>query len=102
MAKKEKTQFLCNECGDTHQRWLGQCSCGAWNSLVEFKEAKAVTHRTPTAKAHKGYSKQDAKIENLSQVSDMNLTRFDTGSPEFNRVLGSAYPSRLTTSPFQH
>ncbi|MGJ8693540.1 MAG: DNA repair protein RadA [Thalassotalea sp.] len=88
MAKKDKTQFLCSECGATHQRWLGQCSCGQWNTLVEFKEAKIVTQRTPHNKAHKGYSKLDAKIEKLSEVSDMNLIRFDTGSAEFNRVLG--------------
>ena len=88
MTKKEKTQFMCNQCGETHQRWLGKCSCGSWNSIIEFKEMKTVTHRTPNAKSHRGYSKQDAKIENLSEVSNMNLTRFDTGSAEFNRVLG--------------
>ena len=79
MAKKDKTQYMCSECGETHQRWLGQCSCGAWNTIIEFKEAKAVTQRTPHAKAHKGYSIEDAKIENLSKVSDTKLTRFDTG-----------------------
>jgi len=88
MAKKDKTQYMCTDCGQTHQRWLGKCTCGAWNTLVEFKEAKTVTQRTPTAQTHKGYSKQDAKIERLSEVSDINLTRFDTGSSEFNRVLG--------------
>lgn len=88
MAKKDKTQYMCSECGETHQRWLGQCSCGSWNTIIEFKEAKTVTQRTPNARQHKGYSKQDAKIENLSQVSDTKLIRFDTGSSEFNRVLG--------------
>jgi DNA repair protein RadA/Sms len=88
MAKKDKTQYMCSECGETHQRWLGQCSCGSWNTIIEFKETKTVTQRTPNARQHKGYSKQDAKIENLSEVSDTKLTRFDTGSAEFNRVLG--------------
>ena len=34
--KKEKPQFVCQECGYTSFRWLGKCpSCGSWNSFVE-------------------------------------------------------------------
>ena len=33
---KEKSQFVCSDCGGTSPKWLGKCpSCGAWNSLVE-------------------------------------------------------------------
>jgi len=86
---KDKTTYVCTECGENHPRWLGQCSsCSAWNSIVEFKESKVITQRTPSKSAHRGYSQQDAKICKLSEVSDMDLTRFDTGSSEFNRVLG--------------
>lgn len=39
---KQKTVFLCNECGYESPKWYGKCpSCGAWNSMDEFKEAKA-------------------------------------------------------------
>lgn len=85
---KDKTTFVCTDCGATHSRWLGQCTCKNWNTIVEFKESKVVTQRTPSKNAHKGYSKEDANIDKLSEVSDMDLTRFDTGSVEFNRVLG--------------
>ena len=33
---KEKTLFVCSECGGTSPKWLGKCpSCGAWNTLIE-------------------------------------------------------------------
>lgn len=33
---KEKTQYLCRECGALSGRWSGRClSCGAWESLEE-------------------------------------------------------------------
>ena len=25
--------YICNECGANHNKWTGQCSCGAWNTL---------------------------------------------------------------------
>lgn len=33
---KEKSLFVCSECGGTSPKWLGKCpSCGAWNTLIE-------------------------------------------------------------------
>ena len=37
MAKKNKTVFVCQECGYESSKWMGQCICGAWNSMVEEK-----------------------------------------------------------------
>ena len=37
MAKSAKIEFVCTECGMNYQRWQGQCKCGAWNTLAEFK-----------------------------------------------------------------
>jgi DNA repair protein RadA/Sms len=38
-VKKEKTVFVCQECGYSSPKWLGKCpSCGSWNSLVEERE----------------------------------------------------------------
>ncbi|BDF93365.1 hypothetical protein KAN5_02030 [Pseudoalteromonas sp. KAN5] len=37
MAKAAKIEFVCTECGMNYQRWQGQCRCGAWNTLAEFK-----------------------------------------------------------------
>ena len=33
---KSKSQFVCQQCGTTYVKWVGQCTnCGSWNSLVE-------------------------------------------------------------------
>ncbi|MDO4526668.1 MAG: DNA repair protein RadA [Candidatus Saccharibacteria bacterium] len=33
---KAKSQFVCQQCGTTYAKWVGQCAnCGSWNSLVE-------------------------------------------------------------------
>ena len=37
MTKKNKTVFVCQECGYESPKWLGQCICGAWNSFAEEK-----------------------------------------------------------------
>ena len=37
--EKLKTIYVCTQCGETSPRWLGRCSsCGAWNTMSEFKE----------------------------------------------------------------
>src|SRR6476659_2192788 len=36
---KARTQFLCNNCGSVHPKWMGKCpDCGTWDSLEEYKE----------------------------------------------------------------
>jgi DNA repair protein RadA/Sms len=33
---KNRSQFVCQQCGAMHSKWAGKCEqCGAWNSLVE-------------------------------------------------------------------
>ena len=33
---RSSTQFVCQQCGYSTPRWMGQCpSCGQWNTLVE-------------------------------------------------------------------
>lgn len=33
---KAKTQFVCQNCGTLHNRWVGKCDgCGQWNTIVE-------------------------------------------------------------------
>jgi DNA repair protein RadA/Sms len=35
---KQKTAFVCSECGSDYHKWQGQCSdCGAWNTLSEVR-----------------------------------------------------------------
>ena len=78
MAKdKEKTVFLCGECGYESPRWMGKCpACGSWNTLVE---ETAVSVRLP---------QQRGSIQRLSDVSVMNAARVSTGMSELDRVTG--------------
>ncbi|MGB9597206.1 MAG: DNA repair protein RadA, partial [Candidatus Poribacteria bacterium] len=33
---KQKTIFVCQECGAKSPRWVGQCpECGKWNTMAE-------------------------------------------------------------------
>ena len=44
---KEKTKFVCGECGYETVKWMGCCPmCGSWNTLVEVSAApeKRSTH----------------------------------------------------------
>lgn len=38
MGKKEKTIFVCSECGEDFLQWQGQCpACKQWNCLKRFR-----------------------------------------------------------------
>lgn len=85
MSKKNKSVFICNECGNEYPSWQGQCSyCGAWNTIVEHKitglEDPAVDSRRRTGTGGRPVT--------LSQVGTANYARIDTGIGELNRVLG--------------
>ena len=33
---KDKTLYVCSDCGGTSAKWLGKCpQCNAWNTLIE-------------------------------------------------------------------
>ena len=80
---KEKTVFVCNECGYESGRWLGQCpACRAWNTLEE------VTQAAPAGNAGKGAPLGEAPVY-LKDVSLTASERWTTGFSELDRVLGS-------------
>lgn len=83
MAKKPKTIFVCQECGNESPTWMGQCVCGAWNSMVEEKivpvDSKDDCRRRTT---------EGAKPTKLADVGTRDYKRIDTGINELNRVLG--------------
>ena len=86
--KKDKTVFVCQNCGFESPRWMGQCSaCGAWNSFVEEKltEPKEGDSRRRTGPAQSGKRSRPVPID---KVVSGQTSRMDTGIPELNRVLG--------------
>lgn len=89
MAKKEKTVFVCQECGYESTQWMGKCICGAWNSFVEEKVLPMpeddVRRRTGGAG---GSGQGAARPARLSEIGTQDYARVDTGIGELNRVLG--------------
>jgi len=85
MVKKASTVFICTECGFESPKWMGQCSCGAWNSFVEERVL-------PDAPAGRGRQKTTTAVKTkpkaLGDVTPGTADRIDTGIGELNRVLG--------------
>ncbi len=80
---KNKTVFVCNECGAETPRWAGKCnSCGAWNTLVEMIKTKTSTKNS----LH--MTGQNSRPVLLNEVISDNEIRFSSGIRELNRVLG--------------
>lgn len=79
---KEKTVFMCSECGYESARWLGQCpACKAWNTLEE-------TQILAPVKGAKSAPAGEAAVY-LKDVSLERSDRWPTGFAELDRVLGS-------------
>ncbi len=77
---KQKISYICLECQDKSEQWLGRCpSCGAWNSLCE------VDTKVPQSSRK---TKDCQKIYRLSEVDSVTHQRQSTGISEFDRVLG--------------
>ena len=101
MAKKAQTVFVCQECGYESPKWMGQCICGAWNSMVEEKVLPVVEDRrrrtgtggtSARSAGDPGTSgngiRRAGRPVPLKSVRSGETSRMDTGIPEFNRVLG--------------
>ena len=77
---KEKTVYICSECGHREAKWAGRCVvCGAWNTFVE-----------ENIRTKMKFSSGEKKTEPvpLSRVCGEEKNRIDCGTEEFNRVLG--------------
>lgn len=89
MAKGDSV-FVCQNCGWTSAKWVGQCyECNTWNSMVEELPAEVIS---------KGQSSKNQKVSDFtvsfSQVEALNAskTRLSTNIDEFDRVLGGESP----------
>lgn len=96
MAKKNKTVFICQECGTEHLQWMGKCTaCGTWGSLVE---EIVVPEKSDDVRSRSSSAKQGSKGPRpLRALGARQLARIDTGIGELNRVLGGGLvPGSLT------
>lgn len=84
MSKKKTTVFVCQECGYESPKWMGQCICGAWNTMIEEK-----IHPQPIDdRRRRGSQGGTYNAIRLSEVRSGEKDRIDTGIGELNRVLG--------------
>lgn len=85
--RKNKSLYICNECGYETPKWYGKCpDCGAWNSLQEtIREAEPPT----PAKRHTISTVDDhTDVLLMDDIIADETYRYHTSIQEFNRVMG--------------
>lgn len=81
MAVKNKSCYVCSECGYVSSKWNGRCpECGEWNTFIEESDFSSASKSSGV--------QSELKALVLSDIDDREEMRFDTGTTELNRVLG--------------
>ena len=71
---KQKTAFVCNDCGSDYAKWQGQCSdCGAWNTLAEVRLGPAAGAGRAGARAAAGKSGFAGALATAQVLQDIDL-----------------------------
>ncbi len=81
---KEKTAYVCSNCGQESAKWIGKCpNCGQWNTFKEIRVSSNTTsHIRPAMLEERN------KPVKLKDIPTQDDPRIDTGDAELNRVLG--------------
>ncbi len=83
---KNKTVYVCQECGAESAKWIGRCpSCNNWNTYVE--EIKVTKSAGGLPKDVHGLHEKVKPIR-LEQIKSENYSRIKTGVSEVDRILG--------------
>ena len=90
VAIKDKTVFVCRECGFDSPKWSGKCpSCGMWNTMVEKTiRAEKPSATTSLRKSVSGLKEGTPQPETLDTIETTEEPRIDMRDAELNRVLG--------------
>ncbi len=80
---KDKTRFICQQCGYDSPKWLGRCpACNAWNTFSEEYVATA-----PQKSAVRAVLPKE-RVKKLSEIKTSEEVRVTTKIGELDRVLG--------------
>ncbi|MES2675014.1 MAG: DNA repair protein RadA [Pseudomonadota bacterium] len=91
MNTKNKSAFVCNECGADAKKWQGQCAeCGAWNSMQEVRLGPTPANRAAKFEGYSGGASGN-NVQTLAEISLHDVPRFTSGAGEFDRVLGGGF-----------
>lgn len=81
MRPKEKTVFICQNCGFRSPKWVGRCpSCGEWNTFLEEVEEKEVRAVEPS------FPLQEPIL--YHEIKETQKPRLQLSVEELNKVLG--------------
>lgn len=84
---KNKTAYVCTDCGADHTKWQGQCTeCGAWNTLSAIALGNAKSQSADFRRS--GFAGASSEVRQLNEIDLEDLPRFSSGVGEFDRVLG--------------
>lgn len=82
---KQKTIFICQECGAKSSKWVGQCpECGKWNTMIE----ELVSSISSPSNRRKLVNADDNKPKPITSIETIEQERLKSGIEEFDRVLG--------------
>lgn len=88
MPAKQKTIFICSECGFESPKWFGQCpGCREWNTMEEVMQDAPAKKGTLGISASGSKARTSAPIR-ISEISTESESRYHTGLSELDRVLG--------------
>lgn len=80
---KNKTVYVCSECGCESAKWYGQCpDCGEWNTLNEE------IRQTVSSSKHQNKTVSVPGALNIRNITFTDEIRYKTGFNELDRVLG--------------
>ena len=84
MAAKDKSVYVCSECGYETPKWYGQCpGCGSWNTMSEEIKTASFSKKSGASSASRR-----ATAYKLTSITTDEEIRYKTGLNELDRVLG--------------
>ncbi|MDR2859896.1 MAG: DNA repair protein RadA [Mediterranea sp.] len=82
---KEKTVYICKNCGQESAKWVGKCPvCGEWNTYTE----EIIRKETPNRRRFSGIEISEHNPVSLQDIETGDEPRINMHDNELNRVLG--------------
>ncbi|WP_240377851.1 DNA repair protein RadA [Bacillus piscicola] len=86
---KQKTKFVCQDCGYESSKWMGRCpGCQEWNTMVEELEVPSAKRNSQGAGFRSIGERGTMQPQPITKITGGEEPRWDTSLPELNRVLG--------------
>lgn len=83
MGTKNKSVYVCSECGYESAKWYGKCpGCGQWNTMNEEIRETGI-QKSAAVSAHR-----TSRPLSIAEISTSEEERYHTGLTELDRVLG--------------